>query len=110
MNLNELSKEELEARKEFVKVLGEYANQWITDIQNVILDHIEDLYQDKSFCLILNEWKKEKDRCDKLNKDEFLNAYINGRKVTYFKSTNDYRDTLYLLCVKRYRNEIKEGE
>lgn len=103
MNLNELSKEELEARKEFVKVLGEYAKQWVNEIQNTILEHVEELYQDKSFCIILNEWKIQKDRCDKFNKDEFLNAYLNGRKVTYCKPSFDYNDTLYLLCVKRFK-------
>lgn len=110
MNLNELSKEELEARKEFVKVLDEYAKRFTDNIQNVILNHIEDLYQDKTFCIILKEWNDERERRKRYNQDEFLHAYLAERKVIYYKSVHDYSDTLYLLCVKRYRNEIKEGE
>lgn len=110
MKLNELSIEELESRKEFVKVLGEYAKRFTDKIQNVILNHIEDLYQDKTFCLILKEWFDEKQRAERYNQDEFLHAYLAEREVNYYKSVNDYSDTLYLLCVNRYRNEIKEGE
>lgn len=106
INLNEMTIEEVENKKEFVKALGEFAKTWVDKIQNVIIKHIDELYEDKTFCYILKEWKDSKDRVERINKNEFINAYLEGRNVNYSKNIFNYSDTLYLLCVEKYRSEI----
>lgn len=96
--MREVSKE----MREFLEDLQVFANHWVDSVQQVIVDHIEELFEDKAIVHLAKEYRKEKERNDHFNRKTLLDAYEYEIPVHSFKIARDYTQALYELCYCRY--------
>ena len=96
--MKEITKE----MKDFIEDLQVFANRWVDSVQQVIVDHIEELFEDKSIVYLAKEYRKQKETNDHFNRKTLLEAYENEMPVHRLKLTFDYSDALYELCYHRY--------
>ena len=103
--MREITKE----KEQFINDLQVFANNWVDEVNNVILKHIDDLYKDESVKYILSLYVKDKEKVQKFNEHYLLEAYKFERtEVDKFKVFYDWANSaLYELCYKRY---VKENE
>ena len=102
--------------EEFINNLQVWADNWIDEVNNVILDHIEELYSEDCVHYILNIYVHKKEILDSFNKNYLLRAYEDGTDVDkhefYAKEVSELSETLYKLCYKRFkdREEMKKND
>ena len=97
--MKEISKE----KREFIKDLQVFASNYVKEVQQVIVNHIDELYNDDAIRYLVKENKRIVDENKYFNSNSLLEAYEFEREVsTYSQPT--YSDILYALCYKRYKN------
>lgn len=88
---------------EFCKGLELCFNQYVDEVKTVVLQHIEELYSDKTIVEIVREYKKEFESTEKLNNNWLLTACrYDYNNITTCNPIFNYSHTLYYLCYKRY--------
>lgn len=62
------------SRDEFINVLEEYADKYVDGLYFEIAEIAEELFQDDTFCFVLNKWKDHKDEEKKYRRMLFKEA------------------------------------
>ena len=90
----------------FIEDLEVWAKSWVEEVNEVVLEHIEELFNDEAVRYLVKKYKEEKLKCEKMNKGYLLSAYVWGNMSKY-KSLNIecFSQVLYELCYKRYTKE-----
>lgn len=96
--MREVSKE----KKEFIMDLQEFAENWIDEVNNVILEHIDELFEDATIRFLVKRYAEEKRKNKEFNKHYLLSAYEHEHEVIKHRSISNFGDALYELCYKRY--------
>ena len=103
--MREITKE----KEQFINDLQVFANNWVDEVNNVILAHIDELYQDEAVKHILALYVRDKEKVNHFNEHYLLEAYRFER--TEVNKCNVFYDwansALYELCYKRYIKEKK---
>lgn len=99
-----------EELKSFIADLEVFANKWVDEVNNVILVHLEELYQDKTVRHILKLYADDVRRKVRWDEGYLLSAYLNDTLVNGYRHNimHDYSDVLYELCYRRYAD--KKGD
>lgn len=97
--------------KEFVYDLQEWANAWSDDVNQVVVDHIEELFNDDAVRHLV-KLNAEENRAERSFNEGYLLEAITYKKkikqVRHHKGLNDYTHVLYELCYRRFtRKEEK---
>lgn len=95
-------KEISEEKKQFILDLQEFGEQWVDRVNQVILEHIDELFEDEAIRYLVKQNADSKRDAKDRNKTYLLDAYQYEHDV--LKSTPFYSHTeaLYQLCYKRY--------
>jgi hypothetical protein len=98
--------EELE---KFIDDLQVFANDWIDEVNNVILAHIDELYNDPAVRHILKLYIEDKKRVKHFNEKYLYNAYVHedkevDRYTAFYEWTHQ---ALYEICYVRFLKKEK---
>jgi hypothetical protein len=96
--IKEISKE----KKEFIMDLQEFGEQWIDKVNQVMLEHIDELFEDEAIRFLVKQNAESKREAKKSNKTYLLDAYQYGHQVIKSTSFHNHTEALYQLCYKRY--------
>ncbi len=93
--------------RDFLIDLQVFAGCWVEDVQNVILEHIDELFADEAIRFLVKQYAEETNKNAERNKKAILDAYeYEHNKVFIWKNAlYNHRDALYQLCYKRYVDE-----
>ena len=95
--MKELTKE----MREFIEDLQVFANDWVEEVQQVIVEHLDELFKDEAIRYLAKENRRIVEDNKKHNSNSLLNAYqFESEVIICNRST--YSDALYELCYKRY--------
>lgn len=89
-------------KKDFIMDLQEFAKVFIDEVQQVICNHIDELYEDEAIRYLVKRYAEEERNREKWNKSTLLDAYQFEHDIVSHISVYDYHDALYDLCYKRY--------
>jgi proteasome lid subunit RPN8/RPN11 len=98
--------------REFLLDLGVFANMWIDEVQNEILKHVDELFNDEAIRFLVHQYAEETRYNTERNKDVLLHAYEYewGKIITNKNVLYNHKDALYQLCYKRYVKEQENAE
>lgn len=102
--------------EDFINDLQVFADLYIDEVNNYILDHLEELIQEDAIHYLLGKFVHNVDLLKSFKKNYLLRAYENGTDVDredfMQREVSDLQDVLYQLCYKRFkeRDEIKAEE
>lgn len=100
--------------EEFINNLQVFADYYIDEVNNVILDHLEELYREDAIHYLLNEFIRKNELLQYFNKNYLLIAYEQGvdvdRNDFEGKEVSELRDILYKLCYKRFQEREGKSE
>lgn len=102
--------------EDFINDLQVFADLYIDEVNNYILDHLEELIQEDAIHYLLRKFVHNVDLLKSFKKNYLLRAYENGTDVDredfMQREVSDLQDVLYQLCYKRFkeRDEIKAEE
>lgn len=93
--------------QDFIEDLEVWAKNWIDEVNDVVVQHIDELFKDEAIRYLVKKYKEAKTTDEKLNKGYLLGAYMYEDKVMRNKHYNldTYSQALYELCYKRYVKE-----
>lgn len=97
-------------KMQFIKDLDLCFKPYTNEVRNVVLKHIDELYEDDAIVYLVKTYAKELKRVEEHNQHPLLSAYIwENEKVRTDKVScvYDFHEALYHLCYHRY---LKEGE
>ena len=98
--------------QDFINKLQLWAINWIDDVNNVVVQHIDELFDDEAVVHLVNLYAQEKATADRMNKNYLLSAYRFNETIV--KSPSDFsgwiNSALYELCYKRYTRNDTEKE
>ena len=101
--------------EKFIKDLQIFADNYIAEVNNVILKHLDELYKEDSIRYILDKYISKKETYERFKKDYLLRAYLENKPVDkeeiYGRDVYELQNTLYLLCYRRFteREEDKKA-
>lgn len=97
--------------QDFITDLEIWARNWVDEVNQVIVEHIDDLFKDESIRYLVKKYKETKLKYDKMNKGYLLSACMYGDKVSKYQSfdLDTYSQALYELCYKRYIEGEKDN-
>ena len=90
--------------QDFILDLEVWANQWVDEVNNVVVQHIPELFDDEAIRYLVKQYRELKTCDDKMNKGYLLSAYMYNDEVLRHKSYDleTTSQTLYILCYKRF--------
>lgn len=93
----------------FIEDLQAFANNWVDEVNNVILAHIDELYNDPAVRHILKLYTEDKQRMKHFNEHYLYNAYVyEDKKVDRYRAFNEWaHSALYEICYRRFLKEEK---
>ena len=100
--------------EQFINNLQVFADYYIDEVNNVILEHLEDIIQEDAIHYLLNKFIHKNEVLQHFNEGYLLRAYEEGTNVDrndYMqKEVSELRDVLYDLCYRRFieREEDKK--
>ena len=93
-------------KKQFILDLEMFAKNWVDEVNNVILKHIDELYEDASVRYLVKKNADEVRDLSKRNEEYLLVAYYLEKDEVYrSRKLDDYTSVLYDLCYKRFKDE-----
>lgn len=102
--------------EDFINYLQVFADLYIDEVNNYILDHLEELIQEDAIHYLLDKFVHKVSLLNSFKKNYLLRAYENGTDVDredfMQKEVSELQDILYQLCYRRFkeRDEIKAEE
>lgn len=102
--------------EDFINDLQVFADLYIDEVNNYILDHLEELIQEDAIHYLLDKYVHKVSLLNSFKKNYLLRAYENGTDVDredfMQKEVSELQDILYQLCYRRFkeRDEIKAEE
>ena len=97
--------------KQFIMDLQEFAKNWVEEVNEVIVKHIDELFEDKSVRYLVKVYADESRKIQEDNKEFLFKAYyFNDGHIFKRHRIHDYTNVLYDLCYRRYRDEENKGE
>ena len=94
-----------EEKRQFIKDIQVWGSQWVSDVKQCILNHLDELYEDEAIRHIARKYAEEVETYNRMNENWLLRSYEYdcNEIVTYTNSfTQSYSQVLYELCYRRY--------
>lgn len=102
-------KEITNEKKNFILDLQCVFEGYIDEVNQVVLEHIDELYEDNTIVYMVSEYAKEYRQKEHFNEEYLLNTYLYGNKVCTHSlslTARAYGEALYQLCYRRYKKEV----
>lgn len=96
--------------KEFIADLEVWAVNWVEKVQQVVVDHLDELYQDSSVRYLAKKYREMSEAYYRFNKGKLLSAYEYNRPVCKHSMSDmtNYSNVLYELCYRRFNKPTDE--
>ena len=98
--------------REFLADLQVFANGWVKEVQQVIVDHIDELYKDEAIRYMAKKYREEVESVRRFNQNTLLDAIRFERPVMKHEVScmYDFSSALYELCYRRFKQEEEKKE